>query len=445
MYSGTQPKRFEGFHFFRNILLCPTAATRQEFYGCHFFITGRLCPTAALRQEFNGRQFFITSRLCPTAAKTAKKTEGTYLTKYSTEILLNAAVSHPHTPHIRRYNYDQTRHGTKAAGRILRSGTDVIEIEDDKMYPGALPGINMAIKTDGKTEGVLGVTGEPDRIREVAMVIRLAIEAMLKYEREQERLILRRGNKAHFIYLLTRVENTDPSELRAEAKRLGYEESVPRIPILCRIFDGTDPHKVHEQIRGSRKHGPQDMSDVIDETHVLVFKAIPVANKARTLSCRPDILSYLDGAVRQMDQQNIHAVFYVGTMQTAFSQYFDAFRHCKWLETNAPASDRVVFFQDHASRFFSRFFYDSLPTEELHRVFHQYRIQLRGEDRAQLLETAGALIDANFNLTEAAKILYIHKNTMVYRYNKLKDLLRIDPLQSSADRSFLTLLWYSLR
>ena len=338
---------------------------------------------------------------------------------------------------------DPGRIGTyhEAAGRILRSGTDVIEIEDDKMYPGALPGINMSIKTDGKTEGVLGVTGEPDRIREVAMVIRLAIEAMLKYEREQERLILRRGNKAHFLYLLTRVENTDPAELRAEAKRLGYEESVPRIPILCRIFDGTDPHKIHAQIRGSRKHGPQDLSDVIDETHVLVFKTVPAGSKNKVLSGKPDILSYLDSAMRWMDRENVRAVFYTGTMQTAFSQYFDSFRHARWLEANAPASDRVVFFQDHASRFF----YDSLPTEELHRVFHQYRIQLRGEDRAQLLATAGALIEANFNLTEAAKILYIHKNTMVYRYNKLKDLLGIDPLQSFADRSFLTLLCYSLR
>ena len=39
---------------------------------------------------------------------------------------------------------DPGRIGTyhEAAGRILRSGTDVIEIEDDKMYPGALPGIS---------------------------------------------------------------------------------------------------------------------------------------------------------------------------------------------------------------------------------------------------------------------------------------------------------------
>lgn len=315
------------------------------------------------------------------------------------------------------------------------------------------------INTDGKTEGVLGVTGDPERIREVAMVIRLAIEAMLKYEREQERLILRRGKKEHFLYLLTKVEHMDPSELRAEAKRLKYKESVPRIPILCRIFDGTDPGRVLTEIRRSSQHGPQDISDVLDETHVLVFRTVPVNERAKTLSHKANILSYLDSALRWMDRENVRAVFFVGTMQSAFSQYFDAFRHCKWLETNAgvtgfiPAvgqdqgtdhaglSDRVVFFRDHTARFFC----DSLPTEELHRVFHQYRVQLTGEEKTQLLETAGALIDANFNLTEAAKLLFIHKNTMFYRYNKLKDLLGIDPLQSSADRSFLILLCYSIK
>ena len=338
---------------------------------------------------------------------------------------------------------DPGRIGTyhEAAGRILRSGRDIIEIEDDRMYPGALPGINMAIRTDGRTEGVLGVTGDPERIREVALVIRLAIEAMLKYEREQERLIRRRDSKTHFVYLLTRVENTDPAELRAEAKRLGYEESVPRVPVLCRITDGTDPGSVLARIRSGGKHGQQDLSEVLDDTHVLIFKTIPSPDRARTLSCKEDILSYLDSAVQWMDREGIRAVFYIGTMQTAFSQYFDAFRHAKWLEDNVSAPGRVVFFQDHTARFF----YESLPTEELHRVFHQYRVQLTDEDRAQLLKTAGALIDANFNLTEAARILYIHKNTMVYRYNKMKDLLGIDPLGSSADRSFLILLSLSLR
>ena len=67
------------------------------------------------------------------------------------------------------------------------------------------------------------------------------------------------------------------------------------------------------------------------------------------------------------------------------------------------------------------------------------------EDRRQFIETVGALIETNFNLTEAAKKLYIHKNTMMYRYNKLKDMLDMDPIRAAADRTFLILLYHSLQ
>jgi carbohydrate diacid regulator len=41
-------------------------------------------------------------------------------------------------------------------------------------------------------------------------------------------------------------------------------------------------------------------------------------------------------------------------------------------------------------------------------------------------------------------LLYVHKNTMLYRYNKLKNMLDIDPLRNSSDRAFLILLYLSL-
>jgi hypothetical protein len=33
---------------------------------------------------------------------------------------------------------------------------------------------------------------------------------------------------------------------------------------------------------------------------------------------------------------------------------------------------------------------------------------------------------------------------MMYRYNKLKDMLDIDPIRSASDRTFLVLLYHSL-
>ena len=272
----------------------------------------------------------------------------------------------------------------EAADRIVRGKEDIVVVDDDKLYPGVLPGINMAIIVNGKKEGVVGVTGSPSHIREVAMVTRLAIEAMLKYEKQQENILLRQGRKESFFQLLLRVDDADPAELRAAAQILGYDES--------------------------------------------------------------HILSYMTNTLDRLDRGDVDASFYVGTPQKAFSQYIHSYHHARWLEkkyrkkTKETGDDRIHFFFDHASEYF----YSVIPKEELHRVFYQYNNQIQGEERIQFSDTTRALIEANFNLTEAAKLLFVHKNTMLYRYNKLKNMLDIDPLRNSSDRTFLILLYLSL-
>lgn len=372
---------------------------------------------------------------------------------------------------------DKHRIGTyhEAAARILRGGPECIVVEDDRTFPGVLPGINMAIVDGGRREGVVGVTGDPAHIREVAMVTRLAIEAMLKYEKQQERILLRQGRKETFLYLLTHAENANPAELRAAAAKLEYDESITRIPILCRILDNTPPEQVLQSIKTNEGHCEQDLSGTLDDSHVLVFRTLKEKNTASVFSYREEILSYLEQTLRWMKRADVRAVFYVGSAQRAFTQYIHAYRHCLWLEARAAepvfhggvpaadpglpsagkagkageagkagkagkAGDRVVFFRDHIAAYF----YSVLPREELHRVFYHYRHQLQGEDRQQFKELACALIETNFNLTEAAKRLYIHKNTLMYRYNKVKDLFGIDPVRNASDRTFLTLLYYSL-
>ena len=278
---------------------------------------------------------------------------------------------------------DPRRVGTyhEAADRIIRGKEEIVVIEDDKIYPGVLPGINMAIMVNGKKEGVVGVTGDPNHIREVAMVTRLAIEAMLKYEKQQEDILLRQGRKETFFHLLTRIEGADPSELRAAARVLEYDESILRIPILCRILDNTSPDRILEALRANDGHWIQDLSTVLDENHVLVFRTIRKPGAGRSYQLREAVLSYLDRTLRRMDRGGVQAVFYVGTPQNSFSQYIYAYQHCKWMEgryrggKDLTGEDRVRFFYDHTQEYF----YSVLPREELHRVFFQYSRQLQGE------------------------------------------------------------------
>jgi carbohydrate diacid regulator len=46
-----------------------------------------------------------------------------------------------------------------------------------------------------------------------------------------------------------------------------------------------------------------------------------------------------------------------------------------------------------------------------------------------LLKTVKAYFAENLNLTKAAERLHIHRNTLIYRLGKIKDLTGLDPEQ----------------
>jgi len=337
---------------------------------------------------------------------------------------------------------DPKRVGTyhEVADRIIHGTQDMIVITDEKMFPGVLPGINMAIIHEGRREGVVGVTGDPDKIHDVALITRMAMEAMLKYEKQQEQIRLRRSRKEHFISLLTQSEFASATEIRGIAGQLEYDESRVRVPILCRIYreasDPPEPEQVLEVMRRSRGHWVQDFSYVMDETHLLVFKTVKVDGRRNMVDYREEIEDYLEDVLKWLKSRDVRAVFYVGTLQNSFSQYFYAYRHCKWLESHMRHPGDIVFFTDYVKEYFRTL----TPRQELHRIFNVYDSETPDEKKQQFVEMIKALEETNYNLSEAAGKLYIHKNTLVYRYNRMKDYLGVDPLLNMEGREFLGLL-----
>ena len=91
---------------------------------------------------------------------------------------------------------------------------------------------------------------------------------------------------------------------------------------------------------------------------------------------------------------------------------------------------------DHLKEYFRTL----VPRQELQRVFHVCEAMLDKSTAELFSELTAALEETNYNLTREAQKLYLHKNTLVYRYNKMKDYLGIDPLERSEDRTFLELL-----
>lgn len=316
----------------------------------------------------------------------------------------------------------------------LVTGTEEIADTTGMSFPNVLPGINMVIATGGVREGVVGVTGVPDEVRPVALMVKMAFETMLKYERQQEEQRRRANKKEHFIYLLTQVENADPALLREMARDLGYPEEMVRAPILLKTRPG-EASELLNILRNGPLHTNRDFSFALDDSHVLVYKGFQQQNKTLNAAYRDFLTDYLS-VVKGRAQA------YIGSFQDTYPQYCYGYRHCRWLEERFPENGQPVFFYDHLSGYLR----EAVPLRELQHAFSVCRGQMSPEHRRSFCESVGALIETNYHFPEAAERLYIHKNTLVYRYNAIKQNLGIDPLASASDRAFLEAFYaYLLR
>ena len=331
------------------------------------------------------------------------------------------------------------------AWRILHGKEDIITVDSDSDYPGVSRGINMAIEIDGRRAGVVGVTGDPDEIRPIALIIKMSIETMIRYEDQKIRMLRRRTKEECLLEMLLTDEAPDPGRLRGLMKELGYRTDVPRTAVLCRTVK-SGRQAVLSLMKSSPLYRKDDILLLPGEEYILLFKSgisAPSHGQHTAILKEHQLLAgeYLQWIIDHLSPRDIVCSFYAGTLQNTPLQYHAAYMHCKWLEKHTDGPGRIVSFYDHIGEYTAQ----CIPFRELQQIYSVYGDAMPEELRARCLEIAGSLIDSDFNIAAAARKTYMHKNTFTYQYNKLCGQLGIDPRSSSLDKWFMTFLYYYLK
>ncbi len=76
------------------------------------------------------------------------------------------------------------------AKEILEQQLPVLEVAAGEEGPGAQQGVNLLIYVDGNCEGVIGITGPPDAVRDFGAIVKKMTEIMLTTMRQQEQSLL---------------------------------------------------------------------------------------------------------------------------------------------------------------------------------------------------------------------------------------------------------------
>lgn len=84
--------------------------------------------------------------------------------------------------------------------------------------------------------------------------------------------------------------------------------------------------------------------------------------------------------------------------------------------------------------------------ENYNNVFIYYKKRLEAHNVLEdFLTLAEVLIQHNMNYNEAAKALFVHKNTIVFRMNKIKNLLEINPYRDLDHLALFSYLYYYIQ
>lgn len=362
---------------------------------------------------------------------------------------------------------DTTRVGSfhEVAYKILKTDNLMILTEhNSNNYIGVRDGVNAAVLYHGEKVGVIGLTGNPYEARDIISLLRISLEQMMEYELDTNNDDYRGDLRTQFIHMLLYEDTAHTrSELSFLSTQLGYRTDVKRIPILITCSMDTQHDFTNALLQCCGSASDQDIVIKLTIGQVLIFKSFPEMDDQTLFDqYRKIIDDFLTPVLKEVSSHNSPELpgyscnCLIGTFQNRLSYYRSSFNHCLWLQ-NQLEDNMGLLGSTHkisnSKNIFVCYFYDNIgsyvknitPLPEFHRIYNTVAENIDEEQTHRIIETMDTLQRHNYNMNAASQELNIHKNTLIFRFNKIKTSFNINPVQNVADREFIEYLVYYLK
>lgn len=226
-------------------------------------------------------------------------------------------------------------------------------------------------------------------------------------------------NKAAFVKNII-SDNILPGDVYVRAKELHFVTDEPRCVYLVRQLENSDVAAV-ELIQRLFPDRQKDFVLNINETDVVIVKALP------NLNCTDEIYKTACEIEKLLHEElGIKTVIGISTNARHLRELSDRYKEAQAaIEVGRVfESDKTII--NYETLGLGRIIYQ-LPTTLcemfLNEVFKKSPIDTLDEDT---LDTINRFFENNLNVSETSRKLYVHRNTLVYRLEKIKKITGLD-------------------
>ena len=256
------------------------------------------------------------------------------------------------------------------------------------------------------------VDGSDSVARTLCAVAAVAFNEAKSYYEEKH-------NKAAFVKNII-SDNILPGDVYVRAKELHFVTDEPRSVLLVRQMENSDVAAI-ETIQKLFPDKQQDFVLSINESDIVIVKALPSAE------C-PEVIASTAALIEKtlLDELGIKCVIGISTNAHHLRELADRYKEAQVAIEVGRVFESEKTIINYESLGLGRIIYQ-LPTTLcemfLNEVFKKNPIETLDEDT---LETINKFFENNLNVSETSRKLYVHRNTLVYRLEKIKKITGLD-------------------
>ncbi|CAM3898851.1 sugar diacid recognition domain-containing protein [Shewanella aquimarina] len=293
---------------------------------------------------------------------------------------------------------------------------------------GVKPGINLPLHYQGEIIGVIGITGEPEQLMAFGELLKMTAEMIVEQANSLDVAQWRARQQEEFILQLIKPEGRDLNHLKIWAKRLDIDLELPRVAAVLRINDDGGDELANSQLKTVlhllETPSRGNLIAMTSMTQLVILK--PAFLDGKAWSAEAESLR-IDRLLKRLPSElsarlKIALGHYFPNTMDINRSYQTALETLNFGQQLQPERSKYLY-EDHALLVMLSGLKHDWRGEQLLRPFQR----LIDKDKNALLRRTLASYLGHFGDQQAcAKALFIHRNTLRYRLDKIAQITQVD-------------------
>jgi len=268
------------------------------------------------------------------------------------------------------------------------------------------------IGNNAKTDYVVFVSGEDDRAAGYASLVAITVSGLATMYDEK-------NDKANFIKNVV-MDNILPGDIFIKSKELHFTNDIPRTVLLIRLIDHIET-SAYEIVQSLFPESARDFVININETDIVLVKEVSDTTTGKELE-------KLARSIGETLTGEFYARAFIGisTIVNSLQELGNAYKEAQVALEVGKVFDNEKHIISYENLGIGRLIYqlpNTLCDMFLQEVFKKGSIDLLDHET---IFTIQKFFENSLNVSETSRKLFVHRNTLVYRLEKVKKLIGLD-------------------